>query len=375
MSHVTAGMLVEGPRGRRLCLELLLDAAQRMGERGWAAAHHVGDAARALEPASGSSVLYASVISNGEIVEPTPSPEDERMRALPPAERAAAALAGLELPDSYDAALLRRALGASVDAARYWQEPDGEDLLAAHPELRPQLLRAAEVVARSDAAAWWGEPIARLEQRSTAHDDSWRPSGDPAAEQLARWMRERLADEERFRRERPSDPTASYSGEWWSMPPSSLHRSTRAHAAGPFGLELVEAGFGWGSAEVRELSPAPGPVLELDGPEAWAQLCRRWPVDLRASYCHDWHRVTGEARHWVAPDWSRVAEEYTAVHLGVLGYLRSATRLIELGDGRASVLAGWDPDATYWLRDGARETGDPVAWQRDERSEEWAPER
>jgi hypothetical protein len=83
-------------------------------------------------------------------------------------------------------------------------------------------------------------------------------------------------------------------------------------------------------------------------------------------------RDSREAGPWLVPDWSRVAQEWDAVHLTVAGYLASATRCIPVPDaadatgtagttgttgtagstGRveaASVIGGWGPDVTYWL--------------------------
>jgi hypothetical protein len=48
-----------------------------------------------------------------------------------------------------DEGLLLRALAAAVDFARYWQEPDGEDVLAAAREMRDALARVATGVAQS----------------------------------------------------------------------------------------------------------------------------------------------------------------------------------------------------------------------------------
>lgn len=368
MSRVTAQDLLEGPRGRRLCLELLLEAAHRMGDDdGWGAARHVHDAAFELEPGHGTSVLVLTAVSDGAEAEPPVSPHDERMRARPPAQRAAAALGTLLLPEAYDASTVRAALAASVDAARYWQEPDGLDLLAAQPPLRPALLRVAEVVARSGAATWWGDPLERFEQVRVAREEGTTPGMETVPSLLARWAEQRRADEARAQRERPREPSAPWSGDWWSTPSPALPSTTRVRPGGPFGLDIVEDSLGWERGEVREVSPAPGAVLELLGPADWAELCRRWPLDVQASCRHDWFRVTGQDRRWVMPDWSAVAGEYAAVHLTVLGYLRTAARLVELGDGRASVLAGWNPDETIWLRDGTREVGDPVLWSHSDR--------
>src|SRR5690606_33733195 len=44
-------------------------------------------------------------------------------------------------------------------------------------------------------------------------------------------------------------------------------------------------------------------------------------------------------------------------------YLTTAGRALEIEDG-ATLLAGWDPDATYWPADLLVPAGEPVAWQR-----------
>lgn len=371
MSGMTAEALLEGPRGRRLCLKLLLRAAEGMtDDRGWDVSRVVTSAGRALEPEDGNR--YARLVLSS--FEDTPGVAPVEDPAPGTSRDAAAVLATIVLPARFDAGALRSALAVSVDAARYWQEPDGLDALAAEPELRTQLLRVAELVASSPAASWWSEPIDPWSQVTSAPDESWAPSREPAAEQLQRWAEHRSAEEQRAQRERPSEPTANWSGDWWSVPPNPLHRTTRALPDGPYGLDLVEDGFGWDSVEVRQVSTASGPVIEITGPEDWAALCRRWPLEVEASVRHDWYRVTGEERAWVLPDWSRVAREAAGVHLTVLGYLRTATRLIEVAGGSASVLAGWNPDATYWLRDGAREIFDPVRWSRPAHGGDWAAE-
>ena len=51
------------------------------------------------------------------------------------------------------------------------------------------------------------------------------------------------------------------------------------------------------------------------------------------------------------PDWPAVCDDYDAVHLRVLGYLMCAGVALDLDDEAATVLAGWAPDATYWLDD------------------------
>ncbi len=59
------------------------------------------------------------------------------------------------------------------------------------------------------------------------HDEPPRLAG--AAEQLTAWREDTLADERRAAIERPADPTARFSGWWWSAPlPSRLVTTTRS---------------------------------------------------------------------------------------------------------------------------------------------------
>jgi hypothetical protein len=150
---------------------------------------------------------------------------------------------------------------------------------------------------------------------------------------------------------------------WWSMPPPALVRTTRSLGAdGPAGLWWVEDSMGRDEAVATPVDAYPARVVELDGPDDWADLCRRHPLDVSASRRHDWYRVTGRDGRWVVPDWTAVAAEADAVHLTVRGYLSAATRLIDVGDGMASVLAGWNPDETYWFRGMAARPADARRW-------------
>lgn len=61
----------------------------------------------------------------------------------------------------------------------------------------------------------------------------------------------------------------------------------------------------------------------------------------------------------------RVAEDYDALHLTVVGWLTSAGRPLAVGEEWMRVLAGWDPDQTHRLTDITIDepTGEP--WERD----------
>ncbi len=146
---------------------------------------------------------------------------------------------------------------------------------------------------------------------------------------------------------------------------------------GPVGLMLVEDSLGWERALVTAVDvPAGARVLEIDGPDVWAQLCRRHPLPVTAARRHDWYRATGRGDiTWVQPDWAGVADEVDAVHLTVAGYLTTAGRAIPIGQAAASVLAGWDPDATYWLTDRPTAVGPPRGWSLDRSAGMWVARR
>ncbi|WP_454777579.1 hypothetical protein [Georgenia muralis] len=358
--------LLAGPRGRRLCLVL----AATPGEGGGAREAEelrvaVTWAAYDLDPGRGTSrvvLAFADATGTEEPEVPRPSTADvaRLLDAVP-----------LSAPGPRT---LLDALGLAVDFARYWQEPDGEDVLAAAQEVREALARVAHVVAGAAAAAWWTNPVDRSDQWSVTFTDGPTPTPTPApppetvAERLARWRHGAAAEEARAARERPHDPSASWSGTWWSTPPSDLRRTTRRLAGlGPAGLWLVEDAGGWDEATARPVTvPPEAAVYEIDGPLAWAELCRRYPLEVTASRRHDWYRTTGQDSRWVQPDWSRAAVDLDAVHLTVAGYLTTAGRAIPVTEDLSTVLAGWNPDETFWLTDRVTPAAEEEGWARDD---------
>lgn len=369
-----ADALIEGVRGRRLALEAaLLSLAGHPDD--WLVAGSVMHLAHDLDTGGGRSMVTFTLSEPGD-TEPPPEPE---WLTVPELAAALAAPPVDRLPS------LLPALSSSVESARYWQEPDGEDVLAALPELRPALLRAMEAVLAHPDARTWGEPVEL--------DDQWEvvfeaPEGleeqaaafppTDASPDWSEWREEAVADEFAASTDRPDDPEAPWSGSWWSIPftrPATL-TTTRRLAGAPAGLCLVEDGLGWEGAvafPVRASDPA---VYEVDSAEAWAGLCRRFPLTATASRRHDWYRATGRAGVWLRPDWAAVAQHYDGVHLSVAAYLRLAGEVIPVTDEAASLIAGWSPDETWWLRrERVRVAADEgVAWRSlDDGEDGWAP--
>lgn len=106
-------------------------------------------------------------------------------------------------------------------------------------------------------------------------------------------------------------------------------------------------------------------ICEITGPDDWVALVTRYPLEVTKSRRHDWWRVAGWAGPWLMPDYAAAAADYEAVHLTVGGYLTASGRALAVHSARC-LLAGWDPDKTYWLADALAGVGPPVRWIRDD---------
>jgi hypothetical protein len=283
-----------------------------------------------------------------------------------------AALAGL---GRFDPASLRAAteldllhpLADSVCSAMYWQAPWERERLLDVPEIREALLPVADALARAPGAAWWEEPMRRDRQ----HVVRWeRGCGHPepiaASAALAEWAH-RLAEEARRETEAP-EALGAVSGSWWSAPTGhGLTESSRAlppyDASLLFLVEECQGDFDAALVQPLDLDPA-ARVLEITTAGAWVALTAAHPLDVTLARRHDWWRVTGWTGRWLIPDWVAVAAEYDAVHLTVGAYLEAATRALPVTDDAATMVAGWDPDATYWLTDAARPVGPARRWRQ-----------
>ncbi|HET8994297.1 MAG TPA: hypothetical protein VFN32_10895 [Rhodococcus sp. (in: high G+C Gram-positive bacteria)] len=277
------------------------------------------------------------------------------------------------------------ALGRATDFARYWQPPDEEDLWFADPALVAALTPIVDAVLASEHARWWSAPMDPLCQRAVQKrynfteewSDSFWANQDEDAD-LSAWRRHVLDDEGRFRRFLDAEPERQISGEWWSTPvPSRVRVTSRAREKlGAVELLLAEDDISDGlHARVWPVHvDASARVYEITGPDAWARLVDAYPLAVPASRRSDWYDTTGKHLQWYLPDWAAVAADYDAVHLTVLGYLTTPGLAIPLiARSGASVLAGWDPDATFWLDPRlVRADGGSVEWCRTQDTP-WAP--
>jgi len=361
---IDADTLLLGPRGRRASL---IVAARSSGDEAISSTllGAVMELGGALDPAMGHGRVHLTLMAQGGDED-----EDDHEPFAP-----------ITTPDDLGAALLTApihdhlidplaVLDEVVGTARYWQEPEGEDFLTALPALRPALLRSARVLLAHPDARWWDEPVDPADQWAVDFDRDEPLQTRAGTPDAGGFRAAAVAEEERARLDRPSDVTANYSGTWWSTPlvwSASLTTTRSIGDHGPAGLRLVEDSMGWEAAHARRVGIRPSArVYEVRRAEDWTELCRRYPLDVTASRRHDWYRTTGRDGAWVIPDWTAVAEQYDGVHLTVAAYLQAAGRSLPVDEERASVVAGWDPDQTWWFRaDVLRFSDDAgVAWRR-----------
>jgi hypothetical protein len=337
--------LLAGPRGRRLCFELACPTHYRDGDwpdecASWFSAWGTGDSVSRQQ--LGTELAAAVAATDLDSLAATTDP------------------VGLLKP-----------LTASVEAAMYWQPADGIDDELASPDVADRLIAVARAVTRAPAAAWWSTPVDRDNQyyaQFLADDEATGRTDDApdvtgAAAKLAEWLAETLDDEHRAAK-RPADPAANWSGNWWSTPiGSGLVSTTRSlPGLGAAELPLQEDSLGRTGADCWPLRPDPAArVYEIYGPDDWTALVAGYPLDVSKARRHDWWRVTGMAGAWLVPDFTAVAADYDAVHLTVGGYLTTAGRGLLVGHS-GTVLAGWNPDETYWLADVLAAGGTAVRW-------------
>lgn len=294
-----------------------------------------------------------------------------------------------------ETARVMAALAQTVSVAAYWQPPYEEDKILSSPDVATELDPVAELLLANPATGWWGAPLASDTQRLTQFLDAPVPPDAPDLRdprgKLEAWHEEQLCLNEDFRAVRegrsqraeqeigwsvyrepddgPAEDYARLSGTWWSTPNrwEVLSTAREVSGIGPVALWLTEDELGWKNAHCWPVAAARAArVCEIGDTQGWADLVARYPLDVTDSRRPDWKWATGCNGPWLIPDWSAVAREYDAVHLTVLGYLTTSGRPIPIGDEHWTLLAGWDPDATFWLSGSLMISGAVERWALDD---------
>lgn len=271
-------------------------------------------------------------------------------------------------------------LGAAADAAMPWQPPHVRDALAALPPVIDALRPVGAVIAAAPAAEWWTSPVDLDHQYEVAGEPHARFAPMQPARTALRAIRAgSLRIEARFH-PRPEDPADEPGGEWgsrpgaWAGPDATVRPSSSRRLLGIGAIELAaeEDSFGPEHALLRQIRPiVESPrIFEIRSPADWQRLVADHPFDVSRSRRGVWWQSTGLDTPWYLPDWLSAARDYDAVHLTVQGYLTTAGEALPVPGGH-TVLAGWNPDVTYWLCDIT--TGPVEHWHRttDDTANQW----
>lgn len=357
--------LLAGPRGRRLLLEFALASEKPTSPtqpESYPLNSAVFHASYHLDPGKERIAFFTRVGDEG--------PTTPLIRPYVGPEVVAEQLASLILAEATPE-LVRQALQKSVEWAMYWQPPEGIDVLAATDVVVEQLRRVADHLAAAPAATWWSQGLAPAAQWCVVWDEDSVGFRIPPMDRALQAWREEIQQRET----RLAGTGQEYNNEWWSIPPSPIRVSTRELPDGtPAGLHGSEDTYGWDKGWAQRVTPPAGArVCEITGAHAWAQLCRRFPLEVTAQHWSQWRRTTGYDGGWVIPDYVQVAQHFDAVHLTVRGYLATAGRAVPVDEDHAAMLAGWNPDETFWLIDNVTIDHSAVAWTRDN-TDTWQPE-
>jgi hypothetical protein len=272
-----------------------------------------------------------------------------------------------ELSSCTDEVELLDFVADSVGSAWYWQDPDDMDTILADDVVAEELRPVADALISAPASRWWPSPVALADQVFA----DWRPRSAllrqlTGAEAILRdWKQAALADE------------AKQSGSYWWSPPinAELANTTRRLSnLGAVGLLLLEDGMSDTSATCWSVRCREQPRnFEINGANEWIDLVKRYKLEVTWGRGDAWAMATGLDVRWFLPDWSQVADEFDAVHLSVSGYLAISGRPLLLDDDMATLVAGWAPDETYWLRDILEISGPGVEWEsmQDHPSRDW----
>lgn len=287
------------------------------------------------------------------------------------------------LASEHDPLRLLVGLGDSVDGALPWQPPYLRDALTAFPAIRAALRPAAEAIASAPAAQWWDTAIDRTGQYEL-RDPADPEAGTtlPAVTALADLGRAMAHDEGLFRK-RAADPAKEISDDWWSIPSGWIPKrvavrlpssSRRLPEIGAVELAAQEDSFGPDRVRLWRIEPVPPEVrvFEVRGPDDWARLVASYPFDVSRSRRGVWWQSTGIDGRWFLPDWPSVARDWDAVHVSVYGYLTTAGEPVPVPRGTA-VLAGWNPDCTYWLCDITKDPAEERLLTSDIDVAHWRP--
>jgi hypothetical protein len=213
--------------------------------------------------------------------------------------------------------------GASHGDGRFWRR--NTPLLQL---LDGDLRRVADSLDAHGIGDWWSAPIAIAEQFLL--DSEWPQRSDLAHDVAI-----------------ASSRLDRYSS-WWSTPDLPVSLDARVVRNGqPWLLDDYQSRPVVVSSTPVDFGNAKPRVYEIASARDWAEFVNSYPYTAKSFLTYDWGYP--DSTGLIIPDWAKVAKDWDAVHVSVSGYLSAAYRPLPIRHGW-TVLAGWHPGATVWLR-------------------------
>jgi hypothetical protein len=111
-------------------------------------------------------------------------------------------------------------------------------------------------------------------------------------------------------------------------------------------------------------------ILEIASSADWQDLVTRFPRDVTGTHDGEWRHWRGVPGPWRLPAWEQVMDHYDAVHVTVGAAVTACGVALPTADGY-TMLVGWTPGATLWLRDKAVGTQLLGRWSGGLQSGRW----
>lgn len=144
---------------------------------------------------------------------------------------------------------------------------------------------------------------------------------------------------------------------WWVFPPTlwtiqSLGQNIENEDKFP----LDEAFTGFEFREFSHINFINRPcVYEIFSEKDWVRLVTdfgvAWNTQSSSWQNYDFFGLADvELQRLTIPNWEQVASKFDGVYLSPAAYLETSYKRIDLDSNKSSVLTGWSPGATFWLR-------------------------
>jgi hypothetical protein len=230
-----------------------------------------------------------------------------------------------------------------------------------------ELIPVAERLLNCPAARKWWRPMVAEDQRIMAFDGYDAFLGHDLRAAISESTRLHKEDNatravhrpDETERQRDEAAGIRYGAHWWSTPKLRF----RTESVGPFEgipsielLDFVDSGSLAGVATVIGFAcDTATAIYEVNEPRDWGALVERYPMDVTGTHDGEWRYWGGVRGPWLLPDWAKVADDYSGIHVTIGGYLSTSGRALAVGTGY-TMLAGWVPDGTVWLADTSTRT-------------------